>query len=317
MLRISPKMNKNKTYKILMRSSGVILLVLILLKLDTRKILESLANKNMLLIFPLFSVFLGHTYFRVKRWRLLLVNSKLNITGKNLFSIYVGSFLPGAITPGRIGEIIKYRMLKSKKFDSDLGLVLSVQDRIWDISLPLLIGSMFMVYVSNEILYVLYFLPCVIIFIFASLRPELVVCFIVGILQKYLPNVGFTKKMFVLSKNIIPLSKVDLIKCLIFTIFSWLTYFLQVYFIFCATGIKYSFIFVSCAIAAAGLIALLPISIAGIGTRDIALVGLFILSDKPPEAAITLSTCILLIFLANCVISFPFWIYESKSLVTT
>jgi len=306
--------NKKQTYKILLRSSGIIILILILLKVDIEKVLEGLKNINFIIYSPLFLIFIAHSYVKSQRWKLILVNSRINITGNKLFFIYVASFLPGAITPGRIGEIIKYKMLKNKELDQYLGFTLSLQDRIWDVSFTALIGSVFFLYVLNNVFYSMLILPCLVLFIFASMRPESVVRYIGIFLSRVFPETGYIKKMIGLSKNIVPLSKKNLLLCLILTITSWVIYFVQVYVLFSATGIRYSFIFVFSVTSAAGLVALLPISIAGIGTRDLALVGLFSLSGKSSEDAIVLSFCMLMIFFANCIISLPFWMNESNSL---
>ena len=309
-------MNKKRMYNILLKSSGFILLIMILLRLDVKQITNDLVNINFLAISPLFLLFLCYSYIKAQRWKILLINSGINITGQNLFSIYAGSFLAGAITPGRIGEVIKYKMIKGNDYDNNLKFALSVQDRIWDVSFVLLIGSLFFFYVINNMFYILFILPFVLLFIFTSFWPETIIQAMASLLSKYFSNSSFAKKINNLSKRIIKLSPKHLAGCLILTIFSWVIYFFQAYLLFSATGLTYSFVFLSCVIATAGLIALLPISIAGIGTRDLVLVGLFSLSGKSPEAAIVLSACLLLIFLANCIISLPFWMYESRSLTT-
>ncbi len=309
-------MNKKQMYNIFLKSSGFILLIIILLRLDMKQITNYLVNINFLAISPLFFLFLCIMYLKAQRFKILLINSGINITGHNLFSICTGSFLAGAITPGRIGEIIKYKMIKGNDYDNNLKFALSVQDRIWDVSFVLLIGSLFFFYVINNMFNILFILPFVLLFIFTSFWPETIIQLMASLLSKYFSNSSFAKKINKLSKRIIKLSPKYLVKCLILTIFSWIIYFFQAYLLFSATGLTCSFVLLSCAISTAGLIALLPISVAGIGTRDLALVGLFSLSGKSSEAAIVLSACLLLIYLANCIISLPFWMYQSRSLTT-
>ncbi len=307
------RISKKHIRKALIRGSGIILLVIILLKLNVQDILQTLSNINIIAVLPLFFLFLALSYFKTKRWKLLLNNSRIHVVGKNLFSIYVGSFLIGAVTPGRLGEVLKYQMLMGKELDKDLGFVLSVQDRIWDLSFTLLTGSFFLVYVLHEIVYLLIFLPGLLVIIYMAMYPESFVSYVSGVLSKMFPKSRLTQKLCIVAGNMVRLSPKNLLQCAMFTVASWGVYFSQVYLFFRATGITYNFIFLSCVIAAAGLITLLPISIAGIGTRDMALVGLFSLSGKPPETAIVLSACILGIFFANCLISFPFWMYMSHS----
>ena len=174
--------------KVLIRFSGIILLLLVLLKVDTKTIVQELSHIKFLIISPIFLLFLVLSYIKTKRWQVLLLNSRVNITGKNLFSIYIGSFLIGAITPGRIGEILKYKMLMGEELDNDLGFVLSVQDRIWDLSLTLLIGSFFLVYVLHDIVYCVFFLPGLLIFIYVSMYPESFMNYVGVLFSKIFPD---------------------------------------------------------------------------------------------------------------------------------
>ena len=77
-------MNKKQMYNILLRSSGLILLILILLRLYLDKIVYILSNIIFLEILPVFLLFLCIMYLRAQRFKILLVNSGINIADRYL-----------------------------------------------------------------------------------------------------------------------------------------------------------------------------------------------------------------------------------------
>ena len=309
-------MRNTKFWKLLLRCSGIAVFLLIFYKIDVQYIFHELSNINWFTVSPLFLIFLGLSYFKTKRWELLLFNSHIATDGKNLFVIYVASFLIGAITPGRIGEIMKYKLVADARNDTHVGLVLAVQDRIWDLCFTLIVGASFLVYLSPHPVFVLFFLPAVLGLVAIAMYPEVSLRILGKGLSSLFPHAIFPRRLKDLAAGMVRLSFRNHLQCLGLTCLSWMTYFTQVNLLFRATGLQYHVLFVSGVVASAGLVALLPISVAGLGTRDAALVGLFSLAGYPAEPAVVLSACILMIFLANCVLSLPFWMYIGRSLGT-
>jgi uncharacterized protein (TIRG00374 family) len=304
-----------KLWKILLKCSGIVLFVVILWKVDTRSIVQQLSDTNIIAVLPLFFFFLAAIYLKAKRWGILLANSRVNIAGENLFFIYVSSFLPASVTPGRVGEMIRYKLLKNKDLDNDLGLMLSLQDRMWDFALLFFLGSLSLLYIVEKFSTLLFLTPCFFFCVLASIRPEVFIKLSRRIISGIFPHSRLAQMLLTLSERIIQLSLKDILICSVLTVCSWCVYFSQVHLLFRATGNAYSFLFVSCAVATTSVVGMLPISVAGIGTRDVTLVGLFSLSGKSPEAGIILSTCILAIVFANCIISLPFWMYVTNARV--
>ena len=296
-------------FRIFIRSSGLFLLVFILSKLDIRDIMNRLNNIHLIAVTPILMLFLALSYVKTIRWRLLLnrVNNRFG-TGK-LFSTYVGSFIIGALTPGRMGEIIKYRLLDRRLTDEIMALSISIQDRMWDFCLVLFLGISFIVYLTQFVVLIPIAFPILSLCLFLTIRPEKILSYIARMFAKH----RNTERLIRVSKKMKPLSFSEMAKCLMLTVGSWIIYFTQVYLLFVATGLNFNILFISGTIAAAAVVALLPVSFAGIGTRDITLVGIFALGGKSPESAITLSACVLAVFIANCFISLPFWLYLTNT----
>ena len=74
------------------------------------------------------------------------------------------------------------------------------------------------------------------------------------------------------------------------------------------TGV--TFLYFSFAITIAGLITLIPISIAGIGTRDAALIVLFLPLSIQKEQIIVFSALILMIYLFSALVGFICWLIK-------
>jgi uncharacterized protein (TIRG00374 family) len=87
-----------------------------------------------------------------------------------------------------------------------------------------------------------------------------------------------------------------LLPALGFTLVSWLFLLLACYMIVLSLSITVPFWFLSFAMAIAGLLSLLPISIAGIGVRDTALVGIFGLLGIGMQASLAYSLLYFAVF---------------------
>jgi len=78
-------------------------------------------------------------------------------------------------------------------------------------------------------------------------------------------------------------------KIILITVVSYLFYFATVYLIILALGLKVSFVFVVVSYSVVTLVAVLPISISGVGTRDVSLIFFFSLIGISAEKAVGVS----------------------------
>ena len=85
-------------------------------------------------------------------------------------------------------------------------------------------------------------------------------------------------------------------------------YFTLMYLLSQLLEINISFLAVVACVSISLAVSLLPISIAGLGTRDITLVALFSTLGLSSEAAIAFSTLLLLLYFVNSLICFPAWL---------
>lgn len=98
------------------------------------------------------------------------------------------------------------------------------------------------------------------------------------------------------------------------SIIGFLLYFLSVYFLNLGLGISLSFPEIIFIMAITSLIAAIPISFLGIGTRDVALITVFAWFGRTPEEAVSLSIALLLLRLAIMLMGSLFWYLEPPPL---
>ncbi|MBA7640673.1 hypothetical protein ES703_48344 [subsurface metagenome] len=92
------------------------------------------------------------------------------------------------------------------------------------------------------------------------------------------------------------LKKSRLVIPLLITIFAYIIFYTQGYLIAKSLSIPVSFFYLVFCLSLASLVALIPISIFGIGTRDATLIVLFSTQGLTEEAAVSLSLALLFVF---------------------
>ena len=191
--------------------------------------------------------------------------------------IYIASYFAGAVTPGRLGEITKTFYLIEKGGELHNSLAATIIDRILDLLLLILIGIICFVFWSKDSFKLLIF-NTTIVLLFLSIiyynKNKLIDLF--NYLIKYLiPKQILYKIKDVTIKlmNAIRLYKTNIIiiTCLL-TLMSWALYFFQLFLLTKILYINISYFDVVLIMSVGSLITLIPITISGIGTRDLTLV---------------------------------------------
>jgi len=104
------------------------------------------------------------------------------------------------------------------------------------------------------------------------------------------------------------LNRKRIFKVSLITVLVWIIYFIQIFLLANALSISISFVYLSICAAIAGLITLIPISISGIGTRDITLIVLFSFLGINRESAVAISMLILFISILMALIGLACWL---------
>ena len=262
-----------------LRLVGLLLFVCILLvKVDIREVPGMILRANISAV--LLAAFLTGLLFFLKalRWNSLLAMQGLAYPAWDAFRIYLSSVYVGSATPGRLGEFVKvWYLMNDKKIQVGRSVSSVLGDRLLDVvflALWSLGASIAFTTVTNSVLWLLVAIVCG-----GCLAPLLWRC--VGdrvmrllystLAQKY-QGVAMGLDDFV--KGVREFNRVEIAVPIAWTLLSYLFSFIQWYLIALSLRISVSFLYLAFAVSVASLLTLLPLSIAGIGTREATLISL-------------------------------------------
>jgi len=295
-----------------LRAIGIAAFIYILSRINLGESLHMLRNMKLYYFLLAIPLFIPLIFLKSLRWKEIIVAQNLRGNLKGAFWAYLASFIWGMITPGRIGEFIKVSYLKEQanSFGKSLSSVLA--DRLSDAIFVLALGCWGLAYLFSPTsrqysVVFLFLLGATIAGISLNSKAK---GFLPSMVKKIIPGEYKDRVTMVVSDFLSGFSAIKsavLIKVLFLTICSWILYFSQIYLFSRSLGIDLSFGYISIFSAISGTVSLLPISISGIGTRDIALIYLFARIGKSAEQAVALSLLVLLMNVINSSISAVAW----------
>lgn len=296
---------------------GVGLFVLILLRIDWSKLTRTLfLETRQNLAFFLFALILliPLIYIKVTRWRLILRDLGIEITQKEGLTYYFIGLFAGSATPGQLGEFIKTVYLSKKGHPGGASFFSVLYDRVYDIialafilffGLALLSGNDY----SEPILLV--FASVLIIFTILFLMMGKFRKFIMIDLFKWVLPSGIKKRLkeFDINRDInkYQLKKSTLLHSFILTILAYALVFYRYYLLLLTLNLEPPFGTWFGAVTLATFISLIPISIAGVGTRDAVLIGIFSTVGISAEKSVAFSFLILMLMVFNGLTGLYFW----------
>jgi len=250
-------------------------------------------------------------------WNYIKRKQGIKYSLKDSFLMYCSGLYLGLLTPGRLGEISKAIYLKKDGHSTGKSLVGVVLDRLSDFAFLVsfvLIGSLFFFseYKKESLIAIFGFIFLIIIF-WASVKIGLFKWFLKKLFNKLVP-LKYQESWKINFQDFINDIKNLKIKhwliIFLITVFSWIFYYLQTFVIAKGLGINIPILYFAISVTIAGLITLIPVSISGIGTRDAALLALFIPFSITTEKIIAFSALILLMSLITAVIGLICWLIK-------
>lgn len=249
------------------------------------------------------------------RWRMLLVNEGADYPASKAFGAYMSSDAIGIITPGRIGEIARLYYVRQEtdiSFYSAFKTIVS--DRIFDFTMLGwfgLSGMLFYFKTFGHFSGISYVIGVLAVFLIA---------YVVGLkllelsaksrrLNRF-PIVGFLHQSFkaVIGKHAATLWGITFLAYFMYFAFSWL--------IMVSLHLKLSYVDVVFIMSIMSLSTIIPLSVAGFGTREATLVLLFAYYGLPSETAISFSLLhFSAFFLWGGLIGLVFWLLMPISLL--
>jgi len=296
---------------------GIILFIFILFKSNLGEILKNIKNVNFSYLILAAALALPILLNKTWCWNYIKRKQGIKYNLKDSFLMYCSGIYVGTLTPGRMGEVIKALYLKKDGYSMGRSLVSIALDRISDlVSLVafILLSSLFFITVFQKqililVLGIIIFILLFVIFLKIGLiKWFFKKMFYVFIPEKYRKSWKINFQDFIDDFKIYKLKNYIII--FLISILSWFFYYLQTYILSKAINIDVPFLYLAITVTTAGLITLIPVSVAGIGTRDAALILLLAPFSIFREQAILFSALILLMSLFAALVGLTCWLYK-------
>jgi uncharacterized protein (TIRG00374 family) len=300
---------------------GIIILLFIIASLDLKQIYNAFSNISPLYLFIAFFAIIPVVILSNIQWQILLKKQKIKVSFLySLKNIFIGYFY-GFISPGGLGAYTRvlYLQQKSKAPLAKCASNIIIFNTIDFLSLLLIgaIGAILFSSIYPNLLLTITITIIIIIFLLILLFLKKEKSKI--ILQKLIQTRIFTPFKEKLTKSLdsfyedIPRIK-DVLLPFFISLFGWIIKFAEFYLISRLFSINVPFVYFILMIAIANIIASIPISIYGLGTRDAALITMFSIFNVLPEKVISLTLLwFVIIWLTPSVIGAFVTFFETKN----
>jgi uncharacterized protein (TIRG00374 family) len=240
------------------------------------------------------------------RWRILLHCYGIELGFRDSVSMYATGIVFSAVTPGRVGDMVKILMLIKRGCSAGKAIACNILDRLFDVTLIVITGYAGMWYFSGQFGAHLHVV-------------NIVIVVVVGLLVVFVLKRHLIKKMAIklVPAQYQPAAKESwneivggfwrnpvgrLLSLGLWTVLFWCVWFCAMYLCAMALGLDVSFTYMGACAVIAMLFSLLPITVAGIGTRDAAFILLLGQIGIERQESLALSALILAVFLVNCAV---------------
>ncbi len=287
----------------LIRLLGIILFIFILTRIDPSNVLSTITTANPWYLAAAVVLNIPMVFLKSWRWHSLLKMQDVDYGLSQAFPAYFSGIYLGLATPGRLGELGRVFYLTNDKGLSFGGAFASVLvDRLSDIYLLLLVGGYgFIAFcllpggmiLSVIILAILLALP--LLLLSKRIGKGLIrLVYQTNLLGRFEEKIDTSVDQF--YSGVGGLANPRLTLPLLITLAAYAIFFTQCYLLALSLNFSLSFVDIAIYMAVANLVSLIPVSIAGIGTRDATLIALFSLQGIRAESALSYSLLVLFTF---------------------
>lgn len=274
---------------------GILILVYLILDIGVKDITNAILSLSP--IYLVFAAFLTIPRILVRgyAWLIILKKQNIKISYINTIKVFLIGYFYASITPGYVGHLVRVTYLKERT-NEPLGKLTTntfIETIIHTLSLygMMMLGAFFILGEYPEVF------PITIIFVTISIA--IYVFFIKRERGEWLFQ--FLIKYLIPEKHKISLNKFvnsfyidfprirDLIIPFLLGLITWIIIFSQIYIIGLSLGIDVPYHYFLLLYAIANVVAFIPITFSGFGTREAAVVALLLIFKVDPAIAITIS----------------------------
>jgi hypothetical protein len=271
--------SRSDLWRLLVRLVGPALLVLVVWRLDDKAALwRSLMDADALLLAAAVLLNVPVVHLKVVRWRELLHGRGYRFALGRSYAAVLSSLYLGMLTPGRVGDVIRVQSVKREiQVPYAEGLAVTVMDRFCDLyvlAAVVALGTVhFATALDSNLVYVSWGAVAI-----ATLAPSLFLfkgpAELLGRALGRLSDRWHTSLSALLEALRSLIGKAVMV-AIPLTAVSFAINYLQGWLIARAIGIELSFVDVASLLATTSLLGLMPISVSGVGVRELFLALVF------------------------------------------
>lgn len=264
-----------------LRLLGPALLVVVLVRLpNPREVLELFSKVSPLILLSTLALNFLAIHLKTLRWQLLLRAREISYETKNAWLAFGASVYLGMLTPGRVGDVLRVQYLRHDKGTSYAeGVASVVMDRVYDLYVLVGFFAVGITHYGSRVipeLRVLGFLTVAgtLLGPLILLVPGIAERLFGGMYRKLARDPEGTGFHLFLASMRGQARKATVIT-LPLTIGAFLVSFAQSWLVAYAMGLDLSYFDVACLSSIATMLSLLPVSISGVGVREVLFAGVF------------------------------------------
>lgn len=297
------------------RLIGILIIIFILSRLNLAEIKEIFLGSNKYYLVLGFALTIIVAFIKSLRWNYLKRAQKIKYPISDSFAMYCAGALAGIITPGRLGELSKIFYLKNDGCSYGKSALSVIVDRLFDVFFLVIFATVGMFFFfslfEKEIPYMIGLTVLVLIFSYLFIKTNLLKKTFLKIFNFLIP-IRYQESWQINLRDFMTdlknLSSKNYLFVLGITIFSWLIYYLQMLIFAKSMNINIPFLYLAISVTIAGIVTMIPISYAGIGTRDLVLITLFSFFLISQESAVAFSSVILSTHIIMAILGFIYWL---------
>lgn len=260
---------------------GIAIFVYIVYNLDIEKIIVVFLSINPIFIICSLTLTIPRLIIRNTAWQIIQKEQKITISFFQSLKIFLIGYFYGSITPGYIGQLMRVPYMKEKTGAPYGKLFVNslMETIIHTLSLygMMLIGALLVMGVLPELLYISgiwVVLLAIILFYFVKReRGEKLFRLLIQYLIPKKLKTNLYRFVDTFYTDFPEIKK--LLLPLILGIFTWIIIFSQEYIIVLALGIDIPYLYFLLLFPIANVVGFIPITFAGLGTRELAAIFLF------------------------------------------
>ncbi|WAC05027.1 MAG: lysylphosphatidylglycerol synthase transmembrane domain-containing protein [Methanoregula sp.] len=280
---------------------GIVLFLIILSRINLGALVDIFAHINLPLLFMALLVNGAAIVLKSLKWKIIVNSVKNDFTLKESIKAFFVGFSFSTITPAKLGDFIRVLYIQDDGCGLGKSLATVVIDRLIDIILLFSIALVgvygFSVFYHIEIISVSTFallIVGIIAGIYIVLNKSVLSALLKPFFNLFVPQhlkgkISLYYNDFFTGLFAFYLDHRRFYSSIFVGLISWIPPFIYGYLLALSIGIDAGIFFFILVIPIISLLDLLPISISGIGTRDVALIFLFGLKSISPEQAVAFS----------------------------